>query len=407
MNTDNHKPLAVLAFSGGLDTSFCAVWLREQGFRVHSVHVNTGGLDETAIQAVEQRALQCGAEQHVSIDAREDLFNSHLRFLLYANARRGAGYPLCVSSERLCQAMHVARHAKTHGADAIVHGSTGAGNDQLRFDTVFQVMAAQCSLLTPVRELALSRAEEVDYLAQHGVEVDAATGKYSVNAGMWGLTVGGIETHSSWESLPAEAWPMQVCPDKPPVEITLGFERGIPVSLNGEELAAVEIIEKLNEFGASYGIGRGMHLGDTVLGIKGRVGYSAPAAHILIEAHRELEKLTLSAAQQFWKESLGNLYGKMVHEGQALDPLCADLEALLESSQKMVSGQVRILLRNDSLAVLGSRSPNSLMAIQPAAYGEQTSGWSGAEVAAHNRLHAMQMQLCWQQKQKAVAGAEL
>ncbi|MEZ5338418.1 MAG: argininosuccinate synthase [bacterium] len=400
----NNKPLAVLAFSGGLDTSFCVVWLREQGYRVHSVHVNTGGLDGAAIQAVEQRAVQCGVAQHVSIDAREDLFESHLRYLLYANARRGAGYPLCVSSERLCQAMHVARYASAQQAAAIVHGSTGAGNDQLRFDTVFQVMAPHCMLLTPVRELALSRSAEVEYLAEHGVEVDAGTGKYSINAGMWGLTVGGAETHSSWESLPTEAWPVPVSQGTSPQEIIVGFTQGVPISLNGEELPAVEIIERLNALGAPYGIGQGMHLGDTVLGIKGRVGYSAPAAHILIEAHRELEKLTLSASQQFWKETLGNLYGRMIHEGQALDPLCADLEALLESSQRMVSGSVRILLRHDSLAVLGSSSPNSLMAIQPAAYGEQASGWSGAEVAAHNRLRALQMQLCWQQQQQAKQG---
>ncbi|MCB1219425.1 argininosuccinate synthase [bacterium] len=404
MNDFAGKPLAVLAFSGGLDTSFCVVWLIEQGYRVHTVHVNTGGFDAAGLAAIEQRALQCGAQQHTSIDARDDLFQSHLRYLLFANARRGAGYPLCVSSERLCQARHAALYAMENGADAIVHGSTGAGNDQLRFDTVFSVMAPGIRLLTPIRQLALSREQEVDYLAEHGVEVNASTGSYSVNVGMWGMTIGGKETHGSWENLPSEAWPSTAAgSDARAKELVIGFERGAPVSIDGKAMAAVELVEALNALGGQFAIGRGMHLGDTVLGIKGRVAYSAPAAHILIESHRELEKLTLSASQQFWKETLGNLYGRMVHEGQALDPLCRDLEAMLESSQRMVSGEVRVRLQDGYMQVLGSRSPHSLMALQPAAYGEQSTGWSGDEVAAYNKLHAMQQKLCWAQQQQAEA----
>ncbi|MCB1222219.1 argininosuccinate synthase, partial [bacterium] len=298
MNDYAGKPLAVLAFSGGLDTSFCVVWLIEQGYRVHTVHVNTGGFDAAGLAAIEQRALQCGAQQHASIDARADLFQSHLRYLLFANARRGAGYPLCVSSERLCQARHAAKYAVENKADAIVHGSTGAGNDQLRFDTVFGVMAPGIRLLTPIRDLALSREQEVAYLAGHGVEVDASTGSYSVNAGMWGMTIGGRETHGSWESLPAEAWPDAASSQVAVREIIIGFEQGIPISVDGTSMPPVELIEMLNTVGGQFAIGRGMHLGDTVLGIKGRVAFSAPAAHILIESHRELEKLTLSASQQ-------------------------------------------------------------------------------------------------------------
>ena len=219
-----------------------------------------------------------------------------------------------------------------------------------------------------------------------------------------GMTIGGKETHGSWENLPSEAWPSTAAgSDARAKELVIGFERGAPVSIDGKAMAAVELVEALNALGGQFAIGRGMHLGDTVLGIKGRVAYSAPAAHILIESHRELEKLTLSASQQFWKETLGNLYGRMVHEGQALDPLCRDLEAMLESSQRMVSGEVRVRLQDGYMQVLGSRSPHSLMALQPAAYGEQSTGWSGDEVAAYNKLHAMQQKLCWAQQQQAEA----
>lgn len=402
MSKQTSKPKAVLAYSGGLDTSFCAAWLVEQGYEVHSVFVNTGGHSSTELEKLRHRALTCGVSVHRTIDARRELFDRHLKYLLFANARRGAGYPLCVSAERVCQAMHVASYALTEGAQALVHGSTGAGNDQLRFDTIFRVLAPDLDLIAPVRKLALSRDAEVAYLAERNISVDARTSLYSVNAGMWGVTIGGVETHGSWDSLPAEAWPLaeSESPDCSR-ELVLSFQQGIPVALDGLPLDPVALIEQLNETGASFAVGRGMHLGDTVLGIKGRIGYSAPAAHILIEAHRELEKLTLSASQQFWKETLGNLYGRMVHEAQGLDPLCRDLEALLESSQTMVSGDVRVGLAHGRMDILGSSSPHSLMAMQAAAYGEQASGWSGDEVAAHNMLRAQQQQLCWQQAHSA------
>jgi argininosuccinate synthase len=398
MSNQTSKPLAVLAFSGGLDTSFCAAWLVDQGYTVHSVFVNTGGHSSADLARIQQRAMACGAIVHKTIDAREELFERHLKYLLFANARRGAGYPLCVSAERVCQAMHVAGYAVAQGAAALVHGSTGAGNDQLRFDTVFRVLAPDIKLLAPVRALALSRDAEVAYLAERNISVDAQTSSYSINAGMWGLSIGGVETHGSWGSLPAAAWPtgeVQSC--SATRELLLSFQQGIPVALDGALMDPVSLIEMLNEIGVAYSVGRGMHLGDTVLGIKGRIGYSAPAAHILIEAHRELEKLTLSSSQQFWKETLGNLYGRMVHEAQGLDPLCRDLEALLESSQRMVSGDVRVGLAEGRMEILGSRSEHSLMDLQTAAYGEQASGWTGEEVAAHNKLRAQQLQLCWQQ----------
>ena len=404
-NNNIKQPSVVLAFSGGLDTSFCAAWLKEQGYLVHTVFVDTGGHTEAQLTALEQRAWQCGAASHQTVDARAELFDQHLKYLLFANARRGAAYPLCVSAERFCQARHVAMIATKLAAQAIAHGSTGAGNDQLRFDTVFRVMAAGLELLTPVRQLSLSRDAEVAFLAERGIPVDAQTGSYSVNAGMWGMTIGGVETHGSWESLPSAAWPAADQPVQPqPRELIVTFAQGVPVALDGKALDPVAIIEELNSLGEAFAIGRGMHLGDTVLGIKGRIGYSAPAAHILIESHRELEKLTLSAAQQFWKETLGNLYGRMIHEAQGLDPLCRDLEALLASSQGMVSGDVRIGLQPGYLEILGSRSRHSLMALQAAAYGEQASGWSGTEVAAHNMLRSLQQQLCWQQARQQEQG---
>jgi argininosuccinate synthase len=426
---------AVLAFSGGLDTSYCAVWLREQGYRVVTVTVDTGGFSAAEAQAIAARAAELGVAEHHTLDARRELFDRYLRFLLYANARRGAGYPLCVSAERVCQALGSAQFALACGADALAHGSTGAGNDQVRFDTVFSVVAPGLELLTPIRSQGLSRAAESAYLRERGFGVEEKTEKYSVNRGMWGATVGGVETHGSALPLPDAAWPAALgiregepqraplsSPDgRPetaallqPASVAIGFVQGVPASLDGAALDPVAIIERLAELGEARGIGRGMHLGDTILGIKGRVGYSAPAAHILIEAHRELEKLTLSAKQQFWKETLGNLYGTLVHEAQYLDPLARDLEALLESSQACVTGEVRVRLEHGQCRVLGCDSPYSLMALQPAAYGEEHRGWSGAEAAAFNRIYAQQQRLCWLQRSSGghraaepPAGAEL
>jgi argininosuccinate synthase len=398
-------PTAVLAFSGGLDTSYCTVWLREQGYRVLTVTVDTGGFTAAGRVALEARALELGAAEHRTLDARAELFDRYLRYLLFANARRGAGYPLCVSAERVCQALGCARFALETGAQAIAHGSTGAGNDQVRFDTVFSVVAPGLELLTPIRSQGLSRAAEGSYLRERGYSVEDYTEQYSVNRGLWGATVGGVETHGSDQPLPDSAWPQAEPAASEPVVLSLGFTRGVPTSLNGQALEPVALIEQLSLLGEALGVGRGMHLGDTIFGIKGRVGYSAPAAHILLESHRELEKLTLSAKQQFWKETLGNLYGSLVHEAQFLDPLCRDLEALLESSQVCVTGEVRVQLAHGQCRVLGCTSPHSLLALQPAAYGEEHRGWSGAEAAAFNRIYAQQQRLCWQQRLGAAAAS--
>jgi argininosuccinate synthase len=302
-------------------------------------------------------------------------------------------YPLSVSAERVCQARAVAELAKDLGAAAIAHGSTGAGNDQVRFDVAFRALAPELELLTPIRDLGLSRAEEMAYCAERGVVFPEKTKDYSINEGMWGTSVGGRETLDPWTTLPEAAFPGGVIGALPPKTLVLGFERGVPVSLDGEALDPVTLVARLNDLGRPYGIGRGVPLGDTIRGIKGRVGYEAPAAHLLIGAHRELEKLVLSGKQLFWKESLGNLYGSLLHEGHFFDPLARDLEAFLESSQDRVSGEVRLTLHPRSFVVEGVQSPYSLMDPRIATYGEANKLWTGTEAAGFAKVFGVQQVL--------------
>ncbi|MDQ2069587.1 argininosuccinate synthase [Natronospira bacteriovora] len=388
----------VLAYSGGLDTTYCALWLKEQGWEVHTVTVDTGGFDAAELARIEAAARHADVAGHSVIDARRPLFDRFLRYLIYGNVLRGASYPLCVSAERACQAEAVARHALAIGADALAHGSTGAGNDQIRFDVAFQVLAPGLAVITPIRDQGLSREQEVAYLARHGVVIPPATGRYSVNAGLWGTTVGGAETLDGWSELPESAFP-----SGPPAaasdesrELCITFEQGIPVMLDGESLEPVPLIERLNDLAAHFGIGRGVHLGDTILGIKGRVGFEAGAAQLLITGHRELEKLLLSGRQLFWKAQLGDLYGSLIHEGQAFDPLVGNLEAFLEASQKTVSGEVRLRLYPRALSVLGVRSPHSLMDSRAAAYGEANHLWDGADARGFARVFAVGQRLSGQ-----------
>lgn len=384
----------LLAFSGGLDTSYCVLWLRERGQEVHTVTVNTGGFDANELHRIETLAAKLGASSHRTIDAREELFRDYIRYLIYGNVLRGALYPLSVSAERVCQARAVARYANEIGATAIAHGSTGAGNDQVRFDVAFRALASELQILTPIRDLAPSRAEERAFLAERGFEFPEKIERYSINEGMWGTSVGGSETHDSWRHLPDDAFPGgTIDPQLAPMSLCLGFERGVPASLDGESAPPVAIIERLNSLGRRFGIGRGIHLGDTILGIKGRVGFEAPAAHLLIAVHRELEKLVLTGKQMFWKEQLGNLYGTLLHEGQFFDPLARDIEAFLSSSQEAVSGDVRVLLRANSFVVEGVRSPHSLMRRDVASYGEATSLWTGEEAAAFAKIFGVPQML--------------
>ena len=388
------NPLCVLAFSGGLDTSFCVLHLRERGFDVATVTVNTGGFDATEIARIEAAAHRLGVVSQHTIDARQELWDDYLRYLLYGNVLRGQLYPLSVSAERVCQAKRVAQVANELGASAIAHGSTGAGNDQVRFDVAFRALCPDKQLITPIRELALSREDETRWLAERGVSVPAKTTTYSVNEGMWGTSVGGKETHDSWQHLPEAAYPGgAIAADLAAQTIVLSFERGNPVALNGEAIGAVAIVEALNALGERYGIGRGIHLGDTILGIKGRVGFAAPAAHLLIQAHRELEKLTLSGKQLFWKESLGNLYGSLLHEGHYFDPVGRDLEAFLASSQATVTGDVRMALHPRVAQVEGVRSPHSLMQSKVASYGEGAKAWTGEEARGYCKLFGVAQQV--------------
>lgn len=380
------KEKIVLAFSGGLDTSFCVVYLQEQGYEVYTASVDTGGFSDEEKARIEGVARKVGVADHRTIDARSELFDRYLRYLIYGNVLRGQAYPLSVSAERVCQAEQVVKYARSIGVTALAHGSTGAGNDQVRFDVAFRALAPEMKVVTPIRDLALSRADEVAYLAERGVEIPAKTLDYSVNEGMWGTSIGGRETLGPWENLPEHAFPGQTEDGLAPREIEIAFDKGVPVALDGKDLGSVELVEKLNELGGRYGVGRGYHLGDTILGIKGRIGYEAPAAHILIGTHRELEKLVLSGKQLFWKESLGNLYGSLLHEGHFFDPIARDLEAFLESSQRFVTGVTRVLLYTRGFTVQGVKSEYSLMNPEVASYGETNRLWTGEEAAGFAKV---------------------
>lgn len=390
------RPLAAVAFSGGLDTSFCVVYLIERGYDVVTVTVDTGGFSEAEKAAVAARSKALGAAAHYEEDGRAELFERYLRWLVYGNVLRGQTYPLSVSAERVCQAIRVVERARACGAAALCHGSTGAGNDQVRFDTAFRALAPDLTLLTPIRELGLSRREEAEYLEARGFHVPAGTRDYSINTGMWGGSVGGRETLTPWPTVPDAVFPGGPVPERDfgdSCELTLGFTRGVPTRLDGAALDPVALIQRLNETGRAFGIGRGVHLGDTILGIKGRVGFEAPAAYLLIGAHRELEKLVLSGRQLFWKETLGNLYGALLHEGHYFDPLARDIEAFLASSQTTVTGEARLRLFARTFTVEGVRSPYSMMDPKIASYGESAKLWSGDEAAGFAKIAGMQQLL--------------
>jgi argininosuccinate synthase len=387
----------LLAFSGGLDTSFCLLWLRKQEHEVHTITINTGGFSPGELSRIEKLARDLGAASHLTIDAREELFRDYLRYLLAGNVLRGGVYPLSVSAERVCQAKAVVRHGLQLGVGALAHGSTGAGNDQVRFDVAFRALAPQLEIVAPIRDLALSRADERKFLAQHGFDFPETTQRYSINQGMWGASIGGKETHDSWQHLPESVYPGgEIAATTAPRCLTIGFKKGIPSRLDGKAGRPVAIIETLNAIGRQYGIGRGIHLGDTILGIKGRVGFEAPAAQFLITAHRELEKLVLTGKQMFWKEHLGNLYGTLLHEGQFFDPLARDLEAFLESTQTRVTGEARVKIYPRGFAVEGVRSPHSLMRAE-ASYGEGSSLWNGSEAAAFAKIFGVSQMLANQE----------
>ena len=389
--------IVVLAFSGGLDTSWCVPHLAESlGCAVVAVTVDTGGLDAAAASDLAARARALGARDHLLVDGRREYFDSVLRFLIAGNVRRGGAYPLSVGAERSVQARVVARAARELGATAVAHGSTAAGNDQVRFEVALRAFDPGLEILAPVRDLGVARADQVAYLERRGLPVPPHGAAYSVNRGLWGTTIGGTETRTSDQPLPESAWvATRGAFDAPraPERHRLAFERGIPSAFDGEPLDPVALIERVEATAAPFGIGRGLHLGETVLGIKGRVAYEAPAAEVLLTAHRELEKLVLTGRQAKAKELAAALYGDLVHEGQHADPAARDLEALLASSQARVTGEVALLLRPGVLFVEGVSSPFSLLAASRGAYGEATGEWTAADARGFSRLSALPAEL--------------
>jgi len=400
----------VLAFSGGLDTSFCVPYLREEYDRpVHTVTVDTGGLTAADRSAVEERALELGAAAHHVVDGRAELYDAHLSYLIKGNVLRGGVYPLCVGPERIVQARGVADVAREVGAATVAHGSTGAGNDQVRFDVALQVVAEDLEVVAPIRELGLSREASTAFLEERGVSVPADTTDYSINRGLWGTTVGGKETLTSEQPLPPDAYPDTVPPTEAPDaphELTITFEDGLPVALDDEPLSGVELVERLTEVGGEHGVGRDIHVGDTILGIKGRVGFEAPAAQILITAHRELEKVVLSKWQQVQKEQLGAFYGRLLHEGQYFDPVMRDVEAFLDHSQDVASGTVTVKLYKGHLRVQGVESPHSMFDASTATYGEENALWDGRDAEGFTTLAAVPSLLAKQARAGTDASVE-
>ncbi|HET6577842.1 MAG TPA: argininosuccinate synthase domain-containing protein [Gemmatimonadales bacterium] len=380
-------PLA-LAFSGGLDTSFCVPRLAADGWAVHTVYVDTGGSMPEERAAIRRQAEAVGAVSHQEIDARGEVYHRFVRFLIQGNVLRGEVYPLSVAAERTQQALSVVEAARRLGAKAVAHGSTGAGNDQVRFDVALRVLAPDLEIVTPIRDLGVRREQAIAYLERLGLPVPARAGAYSINRGLWGTTWGGGWTHDTWAGPPAEL--LDPPADAPPSrEIVLAWDGGLPVSLDGEAMAGPALVGRLGDLCEGYGIGRNIHVGETALGIKGRIGFEAGAALLLIGAHRELEKLVLTRWQTFWKDQLGRFYGDRLHEGQYFDPSLRDIEALITSSQARVTGETRVHLAPGRFQVVGTRSPHSMMDTSIATYGEENHLWTGAEARAFARVSAV------------------
>ena len=387
----------VLAYSGGLDTSYCVKYLTEEkGLDVYAITVNTGGFSEAQLNAIELRAKEMGVKEFVVRDVVKDYYDKCIKYLIFGNVLKNNTYPLSVSAERVFQAIAVAEYAKEIGAGAIAHGSTGAGNDQVRFDMVFNIVMPEATIITPIRDHKLSREEEIEYLKKHGVEIDAKKAAYSINQGIWGTSVGGKETLTSRYSLPETAYPTQLQKSESgdEIECAIEFKNGEPVSLNGQKYNhPTEIIIELNKLAGSYAIGRDIHVGDTIIGIKGRVGFEAAAPLIIKKAHHLLEKHTLTKQQLFWKDQLSNVYGSNLHEGLFYEPLMRDLEAFLSNSQEHVSGKVFIKLLPYRFELIGIESPYDLMSNKFGSYGEMNTAWTGDDVKGFAKIFSNQMMI--------------
>lgn len=377
----------ILAFSGGLDTSYCAKYLSETlGYDVYAVTVNTGGFSTEEEKELERKAFALGVKEYKCIDARQDYYNSCVKYLIFGNVLKNNTYPLSVSAERTVQAQEIAKYAIETAADAIAHGSTGAGNDQVRFDLIFRVLCPDVEIITPIRDLALSREEEIMFLKSHGYEMDFRKAQYSVNKGLWGTSVGGKETLTSDNYLPEEAFPSQIKKTYPS-ELEIEFKKGEVVTVNGHHFEhSVEAIQKIEELASAYGIGRDIHVGDTIVGIKGRVGFEAAAASVIIKAHHLLEKHTLSKHQQMMKSQLADWYGNWLHEALFLDPVMRNIESFLMDSQETVSGKVLVTLHPYRFVLKGIESKHDLMSNQFGSYGEENRAWTGEDVKGYTKI---------------------
>ncbi len=381
------KPKVILAFSGGLDTSFCVKYLSEErGMEVHSALVDTGGFSAEELKVIEEKAYSLGVASHVTLDVVDHYYNDCIRYLVYGNVLKNNTYPLSVSAERVFQATAVAKYAQEIGAKAIAHGSTGAGNDQVRFDVVFRILIPECEIITPIRDLQLSREAEIEFLKSKGVVQEWHKAAYSINKGLWGTSVGGKETLTSNGYLPEEAWPTQLSKTEA-TQITLEFEQGQLVGLNGKKSSSsVAAIRELTDIAGAYAIGRDIHVGDTIIGIKGRVGFEAPAPLIIIKAHHLLEKHVLTKHQLYWKQNIGDMYGTLLHEGQFLDPVMRNFENFLENTQSNVTGKVIVQLAPYQFHVIGIESKFDLMSSAFGAYGEMNKAWSGDDVRGYSKI---------------------
>ena len=380
----------VLAYSGGLDTTYCLKYLGvDKGYEIHTVLVNTGGFSEEELKVVTEKAKQMGSVEHVNLDITQEYYEKAIKFMVYGNVLKNNTYPLSVSAERVFQSIAIIEYAKSVNADAVAHGSTGAGNDQIRFDMIFQTLAPNIEIITPIRDLKLSREEEIAYLVKNGVDASWEKSQYSINKGIWGTSIGGVETLTSHGSLPESAYPSQLTKTEPS-KITIEFTKGEISGVNGEEMSQLDAILKVEELASAYAIGRDIHVGDTIIGIKGRVGFEAAAALTIIKAHHALEKNVLSKWQQYHKAQLGDFYGMLLHEGQYLDPIMRDIEAFLTSSQETVTGSVELALMPYVSQVIGIKSKHDLMSNEFGEYGEVNKLWNSDEAKGFIKILSTQ-----------------
>lgn len=389
-----NKKKVVLAFSGGLDTSFCAKHLSEDlGYEVHTAIANTGGFSDAELEKIAEKSKALGAASHATLDVTKDYYDKSIKYMIAGNVLRNGTYPISVSSERIFQAIAIIEYAKKIGADAVAHGSTGAGNDQVRFDLTFQILAPEIEIITPTRDMTLTREYEINYLREHGIKDDFKKMEYSINKGLWGTSIGGKETLHSEQTLPEEAYPSQVT-EHGEETLKITFNKGEIEAVNGKKYEnVIDAIREIEKIGSKFGIGRDMHIGDTIIGIKGRVGFEAAGPILIIAAHKMLEKHTLTKWQQYWKDQIGTWYGMFLHEAQYLEPVMRDMEKFLESSQENVTGTVELTLRPYSYTLVGVDSPFDLMKTDFGEYGEVNKAWSADDVKGFTKILGNQMKI--------------